>query len=124
MERKTFLWLSVATTAALTIPGIGCTSSDNKIKALGDPRVLSNCIEENTIIQVGRAYRMMKPGEDNSETLETLLLGKEKVKNIQQLLEDKVQQDFINDQLVQVSGWILSITEARQCALYSFYHKN
>jgi hypothetical protein len=98
--------------------------NDNKIKALGDPRVLSNCIEENTIIQVGLAYRMMKPDEDNSETLETLLLGKEKVKNIQQLLEDKVQQDFINDQLVQVSGWILSITEARQCALYSLYQKN
>jgi hypothetical protein len=33
------------------------------------------------------------------------------------LLNDRIRQDFASEQVVKVDGWILSITEARLCAL-------
>ena len=36
---------------------------------------------------------------------------------IRKLLEDRVRQDFETEQIVKLQGWILSITEARLCAL-------
>lgn len=124
MERKTFLWLSVATTAALSLPTLGCNDGNKTSKALRDPEVLSKCVEEKTILQVGRTYRKLYPGEDNRTTLESLLTGNNNATNLKQLMEDKVQEDFKNSQLVQVEGWILSVTEARQCALYSLVQQD
>jgi hypothetical protein len=34
-------------------------------------------------------------------------------------IANKVQEDFINQRIVAVNGWILSETEACQCALLS-----
>jgi hypothetical protein len=36
---------------------------------------------------------------------------------IRQLIEDRVRQDFETEQIVKLQGWILSVTEARLCAL-------
>jgi len=35
-----------------------------------------------------------------------------------------VKQDFGNGKIAVVDGWILSVTEARQCALYSLEENN
>jgi F420-0:gamma-glutamyl ligase len=34
-------------------------------------------------------------------------------------LAQRVQQDFVDGHVVHVDGWVLSLTEARQCALHS-----
>ena len=36
---------------------------------------------------------------------------------VKQLLHQSIRRDFESDQIVQVQGWILSVTEARLCAL-------
>ena len=36
---------------------------------------------------------------------------------IRQLIADRVRQDFETEQIVKLQGWILSVTEARLCAL-------
>lgn len=33
------------------------------------------------------------------------------------LINDRIRQDFEAEQVVKVQGWVLSITEARLCAL-------
>jgi hypothetical protein len=38
---------------------------------------------------------------------------------VNSVLEKKVRQDFQENKTVVVDGWILSVTEARQCALFS-----
>jgi hypothetical protein len=38
---------------------------------------------------------------------------------IHNYLDQKVKQDFESGNTVLVKGWVLSVTEARQCALYS-----
>jgi len=38
---------------------------------------------------------------------------------IHQYLDQKVKQDFETGNTVLVKGWVLSVTEARQCALFS-----
>jgi hypothetical protein len=51
-----------------------------------------------------------------------LLLGNnapEDKKLIQKLLDSRVEQDFKTGKTVTAGGWVLSVTEARQCALYS-----
>jgi nitrogen fixation protein len=35
------------------------------------------------------------------------------------LLEEKIRDDYAGGRIVIIKGWVLSITEARQSALYS-----
>jgi hypothetical protein len=39
--------------------------------------------------------------------------------SITTLLEEKIVRDFAESRTVIVDGWVLSVTEARQCAAYS-----
>ncbi|MEO8404889.1 MAG: hypothetical protein ABI480_09845 [Chitinophagaceae bacterium] len=65
--------------------------------------------------------------EHSSQELTQLLLenpnGKEVAatddSSVKELLEKKVHTDFATNNLVVANGWILSVTEARQCALFS-----
>ena len=41
------------------------------------------------------------------------------VNKLEALLNQKIQQDFEAGRTVVVNGWVLSQTEARQCALFS-----
>ncbi len=40
------------------------------------------------------------------------------------MMSEKVQADFDNGETVVVRGWVLSRTEARQCALFSLTNPN
>ena len=42
---------------------------------------------------------------------------------ISELLEQKIQQEFKDGRIVIEDGWVLSETEARQCALFSMSDK-
>jgi hypothetical protein len=35
------------------------------------------------------------------------------------MLENKVENDFKTGKIAVIKGWVLSLTEARQCALFS-----
>lgn len=70
--------------------------------------------EPETIAEVGKKYRATFPAEDSREKLNELLAtlkGKD--------VEAAVKDDFVSSRTVQVDGWIISLTEARQCALAS-----
>jgi hypothetical protein len=82
----------------------------------------SHLVDLKTIKETGKAYLTLVPSEKDQATLTGLLLGndisKDK-KSIQKLLDSRVKQDFETNKTVTAAGWVLSITEARQCALYS-----
>ncbi len=106
---------------ALALPLIdSCTSSTDK--ALEQPLLFSHLADKRSIAEVGAAYRKSFPAEDNKMRLKQLLLGDNTSTDksiIQNLLDKHVVQDFKNGSTTVIKGWVLSVTEARQCALYA-----
>lgn len=84
--------------------------------------------DPSTIEALGKAYLEMAPQENTPATLIDHLLLDARNKPIpaptdslelKEFLQQKVQSDFESGNTVIVSGWVLSLTEARQCALFS-----
>lgn len=128
MKRKTFIYLSVAGAAAIVTPALYCRNQ-NKIlhKALGQPAFLSKICDAKTLREIGTAYIEQFPSEKKEKQLVNLLLtdntGKPSqttdLSLINSLLDQKIKENFKAENIVVIDGWILSTTEARQCALFS-----
>ncbi len=105
----------------LTTGGVtSCSPHENEL-FLAIPESLIPICDPTAIVEIGDQYLQMVP-----EYKEKAVLVKELTEGIQGTssalsdhLEEKVMDDFSRGNLVEVSGWMLSRTEARQCALYS-----
>jgi hypothetical protein len=96
-------------------------------RRLAYPETLMNFLDERMIVAIGDSYRQAHAGESRAEDLESLIMhdasspesksSNEKVRR--KLLQNKIRDDFAHGRLLQVDGWLLSKTEARQCALFS-----
>ena len=85
----------------------------------------SNTAEVMThVANVGRAYLKTTPAEANVALLERSLSlpAKDPVSHLD-TLDRAVRADFASDRIVRVSGWFLSLTEARAAALVSLTRK-
>jgi hypothetical protein len=90
----------------------GCgRRTDPRAKALETPDFLSHICDTPTIRQLGAAYRAQTPAEATQETLITLLQPG--------ITAQTIRSDYANGNIVTLRGWVLSRTEARQCALFS-----
>ena len=78
--------------------------------------------------EIGKVYGEKYPDEYTSHRLEQLLISgspHNKIDDnaspsvIQTQLAKNIKDEFIQNKTVVVKGWIVSVTEARQCALYS-----
>jgi hypothetical protein len=78
---------------------------------LAKPQSLSLILDDATMKNIGQQYRESFPTEESERSLVKLL-------NVTSI-EDHVISDFKNGNIVIIEGWILSQTEARQCALIS-----
>ncbi len=91
------------------------------------PYILSGFCDEGTVRNLGNAFRTLVPAENSKEKLMDLL-----TQNFQSLqislsdhpavanqLEIKAEKDFREGRFRTIKGWIISETEARQCALLS-----
>ena len=91
------------------------------------PAELGNFCEEKTIRDIGIQYRKLVPQESEKAKLEQVLLTDDAGKSISasdknavaELLDKKIQNDFNNYNIQILLGWVISVTEARQCALFS-----
>jgi len=129
MKRRTFILLSGVSTLSLAIPLVSCqTKASNPDPVLSQPQFLARIWDESEIHNIGLAYRKQVPGEAGEAQLVKLLLTDNTGKSISvttessflgSWLDRKIENDFKIGQTVMVKGWILSITEARQCAVYS-----
>ena len=124
MQRRDFIYLSTYTAVALAIPmASGCSYKQIDVEA--QPLFFSHLADVKTIIATGVAYRKEHIEEDNKSKLAELLLANSALqsssddKAIRSMLENKVENDFKTGKIAVVKGWVLSLTEARQCALFS-----
>jgi len=131
MKRRTFVWISTASAITVFFPLIKCTQELNYVEILGNPSSLSHIYTSETIRELGEYYRDLIPTEAKKNVLITLLLRNEDEDNIskssdklaiQNSLKKKIIQDFKTNNIIIIDGWILSKTEARQCALYSLIY--
>jgi hypothetical protein len=128
MKRRNFVLLSGGILAAA---GISWTLWPKHAENISEvtPLVLSQLCDEQDLLKIGEAYRKMVPDEDDASALSKYLRvnGNEKSANqdARQLaiaLEEKSRSEFESGKTVILDGWVLSVTEARQCAAYSIVH--
>ena len=92
---------------------------------MAHPVFLSRLFDEDTVRAEGKAYLQKTPAENDDDKLVKLLAGDSSItdssdeKEIQQFLEEKIKKDFEEGRTLLVQGWVLAVTEARQCALFS-----
>jgi hypothetical protein len=129
VKRRSFIFISLVGATTIAIPLLNCNNRDKAIKKyLAQPSFLSHICDAKTIREIGYAYKAQFPAEAKEELLVNLLLagGTDKLFShspgnslINSFLDKKIQQDFKTGKTVIVNGWILSVTEAKQCALFS-----
>ena len=101
MNRRRFLQLSALCAAA------GVASPGSGAPAYSPPELL-HLLGPESVRRLGRHYREMVPGAE--------LLAAEPHRRRS---GGPVRDDFAAGRTVVVLGWVLSVTEARQCALFS-----
>jgi hypothetical protein len=127
MQRRQFLQLSAMGGTVILFTGMGCgqrhPASDD---ILEKPEALAQICDLKTLKEIGMAYRVQTASEKDADKIAALLLADSAGKPvsssldnsiIQTLISRKINQDFETGNIVIVKGWILSVTEARQCAL-------
>ena len=124
MKRRNFIQLSAFATAAISLPFLHSCSSSATEQAIAHPLFLSRLFDKNTINDAGKAYLKNTHAESNKDKLVQLLAdnniaNSKDEKKIHDYLDKKIQNDFEAGNTVMVNGWILAVTEARQCALFS-----
>jgi hypothetical protein len=128
MNRKSFVWLSLVGGISLYLPSLNCQHKIN-YRVIALPQFLGTIGDSAIIHDIGLNYRKQIPEEAKEELLANLLLTDGKGQalsvnannaSIHSMLEEKIIQDFKLGKTVMIKGWVLSITEARQCALFSY----
>lgn len=133
MTRRAFVLSVLGTAAAFFLSQIGCREKvSSKTTVLFMPAFLSLIIDENAIRKIGQAYISFAPNQTTESFLISKLMTDQNGKplsrtlsasNISLALRKKIEQDFIKGQYLFVDGWVLSETEAQQCALFSLSQK-
>jgi hypothetical protein len=125
MKRKKFILMTAASLAAISIPfAYSCLTDHDYDRLLAQPGSLAFIWDNQTINEIGNKYRLQVPNEKKERALVGELLADADTDNLALSLEEKVINDFKTGNTIIVDGWILSITEARQCALSSTIQPN
>jgi hypothetical protein len=125
MKRRDFIQLSTFAAAAISLPLLHSCSSSATEHAMSQPVFLSRLFDENMIRDAGKTYIEKTPAENNDQKLIQILSDNNPIKNstdekaIHQYLDEKIKHDFETGNTILVKGWVLAVTEARQCALFS-----
>lgn len=109
----------------------GFKQAENSIITLSRPEYLSHICNEAMLIEIGKAYKAKFPSESDTRQLLNLLLtdshgnrlsASADDKKIKSFLSKKIGQEIGNGKTVVVNGWVISVTEARQCSLLTNQH--
>ena len=122
MKRRSFV---VSMANGLTLLSISpillqCTVPDYD-PHIANPLLLKYIWDPETIMEIGQVFIEMNPDINSERALVKTLLMKF---NTDTTFEKEIMDDFSAEQFVQLKGWILSETEAQQCALFYILAKN
>ena len=122
MKRRNFILLTAAGTATIVLPTWYYKFRDLEYdQILTEPELLSYIWDDNTIQEIGKTYRDQYPDENSERVLVTLLSSGDlsDTGSIAKSLQQQIKEDYKAENIVMLDGWLLSLTEARQCALFS-----
>ena len=125
MERRKFIGLSTYTALAFSLPLVGGCMQKPVDKNFADPALFRRITGDKNIRETGEDYLKQFPAEKDQRKLADLLSEGTESPNgsdsarLNKFFDNKIQEDFKNGRTVVVNGWVLSVTEARQCALYT-----
>lgn len=127
MKRRNFIIAGAAGIAAVSIPSAWYFISGtvyNKVIAI--PGSLLLIMDAPSIALIGQQYLAQLPGENSERKLVKRIMDgvEEQQDTLNRELEAKIATEFKAGNTVIVDGWILSVTEARQCALLSIDQLN
>ncbi len=124
MIRRSFLNKVAIAAAAVVVAG-GIVKwrffSPRKL-TLALPLMLSGFCDEATLRELGRKYLARVPGEGSAKILLSRLVadGPRRGADADEGASEmaiQAEQDFRTNKILIIDGWIISETEARQCAL-------
>lgn len=122
MKRRSFIVLASAGVAVLAVPTLVYSLHENKIDSiLFQPHSLASIWDTDTMNTIGLNYMLKVPKESRERVLVKHLMGNSNGEEgaLSDNLDQQIKNDFLTGNTVMVDGWILSVTEARQCALLS-----
>jgi hypothetical protein len=114
MKRRDFIGIAAAGAAGLVLPA--GARADVAGAALARPRLLEILRDERMVRELGQRYRENAPAENEARALADAIV---RDAGAAAWVNDRVQRDFAEGRTVTLNGWVLSVTEARQCALFS-----
>ncbi|MGY8913962.1 MAG: hypothetical protein ACKVJF_02615 [Flavobacteriales bacterium] len=127
MKRRNFFLLSLAGLATVAVPSycVWKNRSDKK-NPLYEPRILTTILDPSDIVEIGRIYCEQFPENGLEIKLQDFLTDNVNTTNrdLMDILEQDVRKDYETGNTVILDGWILSETEAVQCALFSLSESN
>ena len=121
LDRRRFLQLSALGIVAAVADSACSASSDRPDAAVDRPQLLAMLGPER-VRQLGAHYRASTPSENTVDALSAALssgLGLQIPFLKNGSLDGQIRDDFAAGRTVVVDGWVLSVTEARQAALFS-----
>jgi hypothetical protein len=126
MKRRQFIGMAAASAAGLVCPATAGIREFDAWSILAAPRLLDVLHDPHVVRDIGRRYRDTVPAEDNVAALVEAVCDDLRIDlkttspaSLVTRVNDHVQRDFASDRTLTLNGWILSVTEARQCALFS-----
>jgi len=129
MNRRLFISLSGLGITAIGVSFTGLLDFDlSRESFCAKPDFLSRLSNDEALRSVGKEFLKLYPAEGSSAGLMTELYGgplktdvlpRKDVRSIQKRLKNLIRNDFITGKTLILNGWVLSLTEARQCALFA-----
>jgi hypothetical protein len=118
MKRRNFLLLTTAGAIATITPF--CKSHRASQTPLNTPEFLAMICDAQTIRKIGTDYRTTTNNESQESQLTDLLTASlDQSKDQTEQITKRVRTDFATGRIVTLEGYVISLTEARQCALFS-----
>ena len=127
MDRRHFITRAAACTLALGLPGAAWqTGPSANLQTLARPALLG-MLGERRVRDLGMHYREVYPAERDADILRAAILGSDMpaladAPTLHSHLAATIRSDFAAGRTVLLKGWVLSVTEARQCALFSLVY--
>ncbi len=130
MKRRTFIFSSAVAAVAVPMLYYLKTNKWKNYNPIYIPAFLSAVCDAATIKSIGKAFIKQRPAESSKQKLKAAVLTKANGGTFTTVDKDalaafinaKILAEFNCSNTVLAEGWLLSETEARQCALFSLIY--
>lgn len=117
--------LTTSSLLAAWLPArLPAVTTSQALSQLAMPELPPALAAHQDLCRIGRLYLRELPAETGVSTLARTLLPVD-TRHEEQLtatIRRRVEQDFMQGDTVQIDGWVLARTEARQAALYTLLY--